>query len=429
MTTTHPRRNGLSSSAIAGIVVGALVVLAAGYGLGRMSSGEPRTTAGPADPSAPSPSPAQATPAGQATATPAPQRPGQPTVTRVGETPAPVTPAAGSSPGPAPIVFDPPLLDFGYVRPDVEMKGTIRLTNRGDRPTRILHMQPDCKCTTLQDLAGTVIAPGETISFEAVMEGRSTPGAKRSKIKFVFEGYDQTSSVSINSHVQSSLVGDPPWITPVPGEEATGTTVVRSVDGTPFRITASGNAPPVYADDFDPASSELRSSYELTWDLTRYDQRTCLDREGRRMPEWWVIETDSADTPLVELFIRHRPCSLPESPRGRKWALSKQRALLNDIPAGQPAEFDIYLKWLTKDKKPNDTIKEVRTESPLFDAELLSKKRDGERITCHVRITPKPGHVGLFQGRIRFFGYQPGHSHPLVVIGRVVEGDEKVSQR
>ena len=49
------------------------------------------------------------------------------------------------------------------------------------------------------------------------------------------------------------------------------------------------------------ATDEPKTSYAISWDLTVYDPETCLDAEGRRMPAWWVIETDHPDAPVVTL--------------------------------------------------------------------------------------------------------------------------------
>jgi hypothetical protein len=46
-----------------------------------------------------------------------------------------------------------------------------------------------------------------------------------------------------------------------------------------------------------------------------------------------------------------------------------------------------------------------------------------------VRITPKPGNLGLLVGDVRFYGYTPGHSQPLTVIGKVVEAERQASHR
>ena len=67
----------------------------------------------------------------------------------------------------------------------------------------------------------------------------------------------------------------------------------------------------------------------------------------------------------------------------------------------------------------HDTIREVRSESEYFDAELIETSREGDKITCRVKITPREGYVGLFKGDARFYGFLAGQSQPLKIIGRV----------
>jgi len=120
------------------------------------------------------------------------------------------------------------------------------------------------------------------------------------------------------------------------------------------------------------------------------------------------------------VFVRHYPCTLPEPPGERRWHLSEQRVLLGELAPGEPAEFSVYLKW-RGDQGPNDTIREVRSESEQFDATLLELDRQGERITCRVQITPRPDSRGLLYGTVRFFAANvAAHSQPLTVIARVV---------
>ena len=140
------------------------------------------------------------------------------------------------------------------------------------------------------------------------------------------------------------------------------------------------------------------------------------------MPRWWVIETDHPEAPIVDLRVRHL-CTLPPRPQGRRWILSQQRTVLDAVTPGESREFTVFLKWAAGEK-PNDTIRDVRSESPQFTASLMGTERDGDRITCRVRVTLRPDHRGLIYGDVRFTAFQ-GHTAPFTVIGRVVEEKEK----
>lgn len=321
-----------------------------------------------------------------------------------------------------PVVFDPPELDFGTILPDTELRGTVEVRNTGDEPLKVRAMRPDCKCTTVEDLTGKVIEPGESIELTVVIDSGSYQGTHRNEIRFLFEGYEEYGPVAVKlvSDVAGPIRVEPAYFDL--SQQVTGVLALHSMDGRPFRVLAVNGQPPVYANDFDPERGGPRDGYLLTWDMSMYDSMTCEDPAGNRMPRWWVVETDHPDAPLVDVFVRHYPCTLPEAPEGRRWYLSEQRVLLGELAPGEPVEFTVYLKW-RGDQGPNDTIREVRSESEQFDATLLDLDRQGERITCRVRITPRPDHRGLLYGAVRFFAANVAeHSQPLTVIARVAEG-------
>ena len=83
-----------------------------------------------------------------------------------------------------PLELVPPVLDFGVVAPNATSQGAVRLFNRSEEPMLILAVEPSCKCTALDDIAGRTIAPGESIDpdiyaaaheklAELVREGRA----------------------------------------------------------------------------------------------------------------------------------------------------------------------------------------------------------------------------------------------------------------
>jgi len=346
---------------------------------------------------------------------------------------APVPPAAEASgakrPGPPPIEFDPPRLDFGMVPPGQEMRGTVQIRNVGDEPVKILAMKPDCACTTLEDLTGRVIEPGKSVPLTAVVDARASQGSKRSEIRFVFEGFAPV-AVKIVSEITRAVRIEPVYIDLQSLDEYRGVCSLRALDGRPFRVLAAQGAPPTFADGFDPDRDEPRHEYLLEWDFTMYDPVSCKDSQGRKMPMWWVVETDHPDAPLLDVRVRHDDCTLPDLPAagaGRQWIVSPFGVNLNEFREGESKEFTVSLYW-RKHRQPNDTIGQVRSESDQFDAELVSVERDGENITCTVRVTPVPGHRGLIYGVARFQGLNnPEDSQVFWVMGRVADEAEDTS--
>jgi hypothetical protein len=273
----------------------------------------------------------------------------------------------------------------------------------------------------VEDLSGRVIPAGESIELTAVVDAPSYQGTRRNEIRFLFEGYREYGPMAVKlvADVAGPIRVEPAFFNLA--EQVTGVVGIHARDGRPFRVLAANNRPPVYANDFDPEMSGPQEGYLLEWDLSMYDPMTCRDPEGNPMPRWWVIETDHPAAPLVDLFVRHYPCTLPEPPGGRRWFLSKQRVLLGELSPGESAEFSVELDWLGT-KEPDDTIGAVRSESEQFDAEMTSLDRLGDRTTCRVKVTPRAEFRGLLYGDVRFFAAaEADHSQLLTVIARVVQ--------
>jgi hypothetical protein len=321
-----------------------------------------------------------------------------------------------------PFVFDPPMIDFGVVDAAIELREVVTLRNVSDEPLRIQAMKPDCRCTAIQDYTGKVIAPGGSIDFDIVFETPKYMGPKGASVRFIFEKYGYA-ELKIQSLVAREVMAEPSYIRAQ--DARSGVITVKTMDREPFRILAADNRPPVYADGFDPEQDEPRSEYQLAWDLTEYDNKTCENSDGRRMPKWWVIETDHPAAPIIDVRVRHLPCTQIEAPnRNRRWLIRDFHVVLDDITAGEAGEFTTRMQWL-KGMEPNETISSIESECDDFHAVLLPLERDGDDTICRVRIIPTPGFTGLIYGDVRFNGSLAGNSQALTVIGRVFAPEDE----
>jgi hypothetical protein len=83
--------------------------------------------------------------------------------------------AVGLAQGFAQIVAEPASLDLGRKPQNQELKATVALVNKGDKPVRIFDVQADCSCT-----AGTPekseLAPGERTELLIRLETRTSQG-------------------------------------------------------------------------------------------------------------------------------------------------------------------------------------------------------------------------------------------------------------
>ncbi len=339
----------------------------------------------------------------------------------------------------APYKIEPAEIDFGIISPGTELRGSVQITNISDKPLTITKQVSSCKCTTAQDLTGRTLAPGETVELNPLIEGRTWNGPKRDKITLVFSNHPEPASIWVKSNVARAIVAEPHTlkaarrvnkqneVLPETPEEKiarlSGVINLQSRDEQPFRIlTLNGGEVPFV--DFDPATDEPRSSYEIRWDLRDFDETTCLDAQGNRMLDWWVVETDHPGAPIVDIRVRHI-CTLPEMPSradlpGRHWFPGEFRMVLDEIKAGEPMEFELPLKWVPH-ATPDDTIVNVVSESEQF-AVQLTDTWDEELLTmCRIRITPDEKLRGLLYGNCRLYSTQPGHSATVMIIARVVE--------
>jgi hypothetical protein len=316
------------------------------------------------------------------------------------------------------IVLEPETLDFGTVAPNTELRGDVTLRNTSDAPVKVLVMKPSCKCTTVQDLTGKVIGPGETVTITAVMEKRSYPGPRNSKINFAFDDGTQTEFL-ITSVVSLAIQAEPAYVNAV--EVTSGVYKVQSLDGQPFRILAVNGKAPQWAPGFEPGT-EPQAEYELSWDLAGYNLGGCQNEDGKRMRRWWVIETDHPEVPVLDMRLRHACTRLERATAGRRWYLSENRVVLGAFEPEESKEFDLHFKWL-RNQDPTATIERLTCNSPQFDAELVEVTRDGDEVNIRLRITARRGHEGLIYDELRLHGNVPGQSQGLTIIGSVPTPD------
>jgi hypothetical protein len=369
----------------------AALILAAGCG----GSGDASATA-----SAPSPAAAArevaANPEKQAVidaerqvTTAAPSRPAAP--------PQPAPPPA--SQGQPPIRLEPPVLDFGFVAPGAESAGSVRLVNLGAEPLTILAVQPTCKCTAINDLAGKTIPAGGSMELEAKLDAVNAPGTRSASVRVLVDGYSDPMTVQLKAEVALGVRVSPPFINAVEGKNATGRLVVQSIDGRPFRICSAHGRPPRYI-GFDPTTDEPQPRYFIEYDIAEVDT-------GGSLPRYWVLETDRADSPVVDVLLRHER-SMPQfTLRMKDYRLSA-----GAIEPGASAEFTARL-----DIRP-DPVVAAMSRSPQARIELLGSTIEDGVVVLNLRVTPAAGHEGFLHVPFTLLT-RSGQQQDLEVFGTV----------
>lgn len=286
------------------------------------------------------------------------------------------------------VEMDPPEVDLGFVMPNQEVSTTVMIRNTGDTPITIAAIRPSCKCTSLNNLAGYVIAPGDEVPMRASVEKRAVLSPIKANVNVIFEGYSDPVEIPIYGEVSRAVRASPSYFNCTKGV-VSGRVVIESIDDRPFNIlSAQGEAPDFIG--FDPEIDEPISSYTLNWDVSKYTTET--------IPEWWVLETDHPQAPLVDIKVRHMWAiqKLLVGVKGRPWHPASQHLVLDPIPSGGAGEVVLGINTLGRDE-----ITRAQSLSNDFDVELVSVERKGVNAECTLRIIPRAGHEGLLYGQIQ----------------------------
>jgi len=353
---------------------------------------------GKGDGAAPQPASSAATPAGTSAPVAIPSAPA------VTQQAAPAEPPASEEPKDElpPITLDPPMLDFGIVKPSETKEGVVKLVNNGTKELEILTVQPSCKCTTLgDDLSGKKIPPGGFVELKTAMKAQSAPGGKRADIKILIDGYSQVLVVQMKNEVSLPIRVSPSYLNVVEGNPKTGRTVIESIDGKPFSICAVGGKKPNLV-GFDPAKDAPRNQYLLEWDFNR-------DFEPNKAPRYWVIETDREDSPLVDLFVRHE-----STVKLTPLRFTDYRHTFGRVEQGANPEVVVELSKIPEGQR----VVTVASTSSSVKAELVSSEVEGEITRVKVRLTPNADFTGLLYAGVVF--YTNSQQGEIAIWGQVV---------
>lgn len=316
--------------------------------------------------------------------------------------------------GPPPIEFQPEIIDLGEVRPNQRLTASVKIHNPSDKWLKIASTKADCACTSVE-VSDKMIAPGQSVLLNAHYAANSVMGEKKGAVRVGIEGYDII-EVAVRAFVTMPVRADPPYITALnsSGQPLSGEYTVLSNDLKPFRILAINGEAPAFI-DFDPAKDSPRNNYRVKWDLTRFDPQTCRDPEGRKMPVWFIVETDHPECPVFDLEIRNE-CNRRNINPNDTWVVQEKRILLGELKAGEPMEFEVVTHWKQRAPK-TDMVKAASSESSQFTVELLKVEAVEDGLSCRIRITPSSAMKGLIFGNMRLHSnYQ---NHLLVIIGAV----------
>ncbi|MFM7259557.1 MAG: DUF1573 domain-containing protein [bacterium] len=292
--------------------------------------------------------------------------------------PAEASSEAESVDGPPPLRLDPPVLDFGIIPPGKVADGTVKLINTGNRELEVLTVQPGCKCTTINEIAGQKIPVGGFVELKTAMTAQSSPGTKRAEIKILIDGYTEVVKLSLVNEVSLPIRVSPSYLNAVEGQPQNGRIVVESIDKKPFKICSIGGKKPNLV-GFDPEKDEPRNQYLVEWDFAR-------DFPDGTAPRYWVIETDREDSPLVDLFVRHRS-TLPRP----SLRLTDYRHTFGRLAEGESHEFVVDIGDLPETER----VITAASTSSVARIDLLGSEREGSVTHVRLKVTPSAGTLGV----------------------------------
>ena len=277
----------------------------------------------------------------------------------------------------------PVMIDFGVVKPGSQHQAKFIIHNASATAVRIESAFPSCKCTTLSDLVNKEIPAGGDIELVASLDAPRTPGEKDAKVFVTFAGNDQPLIARMKGMVQFPLLVQPAFIDALKGKNQ-GIVEISSANKAPFHIVSCDGATPQFV-DFDPVKDAARATYRVRWDFS-------LVPEGK-LQQWWCVETDVKDCPILPFRIRHESTGIRFDPKmdQRHWFIPESIVLPDRLSLNSPVDLEVEIESSMSRGKPQltgwDAVTAVTSINPDFTAHMISSKRVGDRVRVVFRFT------------------------------------------
>lgn len=282
----------------------------------------------------------------------------------------------GAIDAPPPITVTPQRLDFGFMLPNTNARGTVTLTNAGTASVTLLSVTPSCKCTTITDASGVTIEPGKSFVIETELSGAPMQGIRRSQLKIVAKGFARPINVAVQGEVALPVRAVPAYINLVGERARSGETIIESTDGTPFRVL-SVNGKPVTAVPQETAG-DVHARHTLAWSFP----------EGEAVGDFWIVETDHPSCALVDVRIRNaNPIKRPVL-RMREYRINAGR-----IDPVDGVRIEVQSKDATA---PFDVVSVKGGVACPVTAELVESHQEDEGMVAVIQLKPLPDARGFF---------------------------------
>jgi len=220
------------------------------------------------------------------------------------------------------VKLDPEVLDLGEMVVDTAKSGKVKITNISDLPITVSKAITSCGCTTA-GVPKEPIKPGESAEVEISLKPGPKPGVPLSKrVTFQIDGHAPV-MLTVQGKVPAYITLTPDLLeAPGEGKTSDGTVTLKSVDGTPFKITSV--VPPIVPDIGSEAKAE--QVVHIDWKL--------WDETGKTIK--LTFSTDHPKVPSLSCLIR-RPMNAsgdPKAPAGPNPAERAASALVTAARSG-----------------------------------------------------------------------------------------------
>jgi hypothetical protein len=112
-----------------------------------------------------------------------------------------------------------------------------------------------------------------------------------------------------------------------------------------------------------------------------------------KLQQWWCVETDVADCRIVPFRIRHESTGILFDSKSdeRRWFIPEAIAIAGQMALNKPVELEVEIECTLPRGKPQppgwDMVRGIESRDPAVKAELISSKREGDRVRIQFRFT------------------------------------------
>jgi len=304
--------------------------------------------------------------------------------------------AAPSAAAPSPIRVEPRTVSIGRVAPSTHHPVSFTIRNVSSEIVTIVEAKPSCKCTAMQSIAGRAIPPGGTLKLDATFDAPSVPGEKDAHIFILTQGAERPVTAEIKAMIVMPIEADPPFVD-IRNGKLRALVKVAAVDGKPFRILSAGGTLPVYADATGneiASPNQPQAQFVLVADFTKTAPNDLM--------QYWVVETDRDDCPIVPVQVRHELTGVKFDPTSadRRWLFGESLINAGRLNVAQPfsgvVEFTSFAPRGVTGAPPAgwDKVQSVRSLSPDATVEMDGVDARGDKVSVRFRLTPTAAAAG-----------------------------------